>query len=103
MKENNGQEEAFIENRALVSACLENISDPFLLVLLASKRAQELSYGAQAMVSPEGHKDSVIALQEIALKKVSPDVLKETLIEGFRNSRMFSLFLLLNILFFSIC
>ncbi|ETZ07085.1 DNA-directed RNA polymerase subunit omega [Holospora obtusa F1] len=98
MTKSNEQDGPFIENRALVSACLENISDPFLLVLLASKRAQELAYGAQAMVSPDGHKDSVVALQEIALKKVNPGDLKEMLIEGFRNSRVFSFFVMLSAL-----
>ncbi|PPE04182.1 DNA-directed RNA polymerase subunit omega [Holospora curviuscula] len=90
MTENKDAENSFIENRALVPTCLNSVSDPFLLVLLASRRAQELAYGAQAVVNPTGHKDSVVALQEIALGKIDLDALRETLVESFQNNRVLS-------------
>ena len=76
--------------------------NPFFLVLLASRRAQELAYGAPAVVDPTGHKDSVMALQEIALGKINLDALRETLVESFQNMRALSMLITLGTLSFNI-
>ena len=102
MTHNKGKNNDFIESRALVPTCLQSISDPFLLVLLASKRAHELAYGAPAVVDPTGHKDSVVALQEIALGKIDLDTLREALVESFQNTRVLGILITLGTLGFSI-
>lgn len=75
-----------VESRGLVPKCLEAVSDPFLLVVLAARRAQDLSSGSQSTMEFCGHKEAVTALREIALKKIDTDVLRESVVEGFQNS-----------------
>ena len=57
--------------RVTVEDCLENIENRFKLVLLASKRARQLSQGADCFVEREKDKDTVVALREIAAGHVS--------------------------------
>jgi len=52
--------------RLTVEDCLENLDNRYDLVLLASKRARQLSTGADALVDEESDKPTVIALREIA-------------------------------------
>jgi DNA-directed RNA polymerase subunit omega len=57
--------------RVTIEDCLENIENRFKLVLLASKRARQLSKGADAFLSRGKDKDTVLALREIAAGHVS--------------------------------
>ena len=52
--------------RITVEDCLENIDNRFELVLTATKRARQISHGAEPMVEEENDKPTVIALREIA-------------------------------------
>lgn len=56
--------------RVTIEDCLENVENRFKLVLLASKRARQLSKGADEFVSRGKNKDTVVALREIAAGKV---------------------------------
>lgn len=80
-----GKEMRSLENRALVTECLKLVPDYFLLIALAGRRAHELSSGSAPLVEAGKHKDSVTALQEIALEKISPETLKESLVESFQT------------------
>ena len=52
--------------RITVEDCLEHIENRFDLVLLAARRARQISRGADPLVPPENDKPTVIALREIA-------------------------------------
>ena len=57
--------------RVTIEDCLENVDDRFKLVLLASKRARQLSKGADEFIKRGRDKDTVLALREIASGDVS--------------------------------
>ena len=63
--------------RVTVEDCLSNVDNRFQLVLVATKRARQLSLGAQALVEEENDKPTVLALREIADGLVTRDILKE--------------------------
>ena len=63
--------------RITVEDCLENIDNPFELVLVAARRARRIANGADAMVELENDKPTVLALREIAEGLVSRDILDE--------------------------
>ena len=52
--------------RLTVEDCLENINNRYDLVLLAAKRARQISSGTDPLVDEQGDKPTVIALREIA-------------------------------------
>lgn len=57
--------------RITVEDCLENVDNRFDLVLLASRRARQLSQGADPLVPEDNDKPTVIALREIAAGLIS--------------------------------
>ncbi len=59
--------------RVTVEDCLEKVENRFKLVLLASKRARQLSQGAETFVPHDNDKDTVIALREIAAGHVADE------------------------------
>lgn len=63
--------------RVTVEDCLENVTNRFELVLVASKRARNISVGAEPMVPIANDKPTVIALREIALGLLSKEVLEQ--------------------------
>lgn len=63
--------------RITVEDCLENVDNRFQLVLVATKRARQLSRGAEAHLPWENDKPTVLALREVAEGLVSRDVLNE--------------------------
>ena len=63
--------------RITVEDCLENVDNRFQLVLVATKRARQLSDGAQPMVKVDKDKHTVIALREIAEGLVTRDILDD--------------------------
>ncbi len=64
--------------RVTVEDCLENVKNRFELVLVAAKRARQLSMGGQEpMVEEENDKPTVIALREIAQNYVNSSILDE--------------------------
>jgi len=63
--------------RVTVEDCLDYVDNRFELVLLATKRARQLTYGVEALVPEENDKPTVIALREIAEGLISKDILQE--------------------------
>ena len=63
--------------RITVEDCLERVDNLFQLVLVASKRARQLSNGALPRLDWENDKPTVMALREIAEGQISPDILNE--------------------------
>jgi len=63
--------------RITVEDCLEHVDNRFDLVLLAARRARQISQGADPLVTPENDKPTVIALREIADNLISKTGLDE--------------------------
>ncbi len=64
--------------RVTVEDCLENVDNRFQLVMLATKRARQISTkGFEPLVAEENDKPTVIALREIAEGKITRDLLNE--------------------------
>ena len=61
--------------RVTVEDCLSNVDNRFQLVLVATKRARQISLGAEPFVEEENDKPTVIALREIAEGLVTRDIL----------------------------
>ena len=57
--------------RITVEDCLEHVDNRFELVLLASKRARQISRGKDPLVPLENDKPTVVALREIAEGKIN--------------------------------
>lgn len=64
--------------RVTVEDCLENVANRFELIMVASKRARQIANdGSEPLVPIENDKPTVIALREIAGKKITPSILEE--------------------------
>ncbi len=63
--------------RVTVEDSLAMVNNRFDLVLIASKRARNISMGAEPMVSDDNDKPTVIALREIADGLVGEEILNE--------------------------
>ncbi|MDY7025270.1 MAG: DNA-directed RNA polymerase subunit omega [Pseudomonadota bacterium] len=64
--------------RVTVEDCLENMENRFQLVLVASKRARQISIGGQdPFVAWDDDKPTVVALREIAEGYITPDKVKQ--------------------------
>ena len=66
--------------RLTVEDCLDHVDNRFELVLIASKRARQLSMGAEPLVELENDKPTVLALREIAENKINKTVLEEEVV-----------------------
>ena len=68
--------------RITVEDCLEHVDNRFQLVMVAAKRARQLSvYGKEPLVIEDSDKPTVIALREIAEGLVTRNILDETDVE----------------------
>ncbi|MEO5559224.1 MAG: DNA-directed RNA polymerase subunit omega [Dokdonella sp.] len=63
--------------RITVEDCLEVVDNRFELVLMATKRARQLAKGATATVEGHNDKPTVLALREIAERKVNQTLIDE--------------------------
>jgi DNA-directed RNA polymerase subunit omega len=72
--------------RVTVEDCVDKVPNRFELVLLAAHRARQISTGSAIAVEPENDKNPVIALREIADKKLPPDDLREALIHSIQKN-----------------
>ncbi|MFT4612878.1 MAG: DNA-directed RNA polymerase subunit omega [Bacteroidia bacterium] len=62
--------------RVTVEDCLENVTNRFELVMVASKRSRQLATGGRdPLVQEESDKPTVIALREIAEGLITHDIL----------------------------
>ncbi|ASJ76668.1 DNA-directed RNA polymerase subunit omega [Granulosicoccus antarcticus] len=64
--------------RVTVEDSLARVRNRFDLVLIASKRARNISMGAEPMVPDDNDKPTVIALREIAEGLVGEEILNES-------------------------
>jgi len=67
--------------RVTVEDCLNNVDNRFQLVLVATKRARQISLGAEPFVEEENDKPTVLALREIAEGLVTRDILDDSIEE----------------------
>lgn len=72
--------------RVTVEDCVDKVPNRFELVLLAAHRARQISTGSAIAVEPENDKNPVIALREIAERKLPPDDLRESLIHSIQKN-----------------
>ncbi|HET7844292.1 MAG TPA: DNA-directed RNA polymerase subunit omega [Xanthomonadales bacterium] len=63
--------------RITVEDCLEVVDNRFELVLMATKRARQVAKGAQPLVEMSNDKPTVVALREIAERKVDQNLIAE--------------------------
>ena len=63
--------------RITVEDCLDHIDNRFDMVLIAAKRAHQLSNGAEPFVDADNDKATVIALREIAEGYIGKDLLEQ--------------------------
>ncbi len=63
--------------RITVEDCLEVVDNRFELVLMATKRARQISKGADALIPNDNDKPTVLALREIAGGFINPEMLAE--------------------------
>jgi DNA-directed RNA polymerase subunit omega len=68
--------------RVTVEDCVDKVSNRFELVLLAAHRARAVASGAPISIERDNDKNPVMALREIAERKISPEDLKEELIQS---------------------
>lgn len=71
--------------RVTVEDCVEIIPNRFELVLLASRRAREISAGAVITVNRDNDKNPVIALREIADQTIQTSVLRDNVIRSMQR------------------
>lgn len=69
--------------RVTVEDCVLHVPNRFDLVMLAASRAKQIASGNPIMVDKDNDKDPVIALREIAEKKVDLTLLKEEVVHSF--------------------
>ncbi len=63
--------------RITVEDCLAHVDNRFDLVLLATKRARQISNGVEPLLDRENDKPTVIALREIAAGYISNAMVQE--------------------------
>lgn len=71
--------------RVTVEDCVDKVPNRFELVLLAAHRARSISAGSPITLERENDKNPVVALREIAERKVSPEDMKEDLIHSMQR------------------
>lgn len=63
--------------RLTVEDCLDNVENRFQLVLVAAKRARQISMGGAPMLPVDNDKPTVLALREISAGLVTNSILTE--------------------------
>ncbi|MEO0818977.1 MAG: DNA-directed RNA polymerase subunit omega [Pseudomonadota bacterium] len=71
--------------RVTVEDCVDKVENRFDLVMIAAHRARSISSGAEITVERDNDKNPVVALREIADRKLRPEELKEEAIESFQR------------------
>jgi DNA-directed RNA polymerase subunit K/omega len=73
------------KKNGVVETCLKNHIDPFSLVVLAAYRAQELESGISPTIPAQGHKNTIVALQEIATSHIQTQDVMQRMVKGFQK------------------
>lgn len=68
--------------RVTVEDCVQLVPNRFELVMVSAQRARDIHAGQEIKVDRDNDKNPVIALREIADRKVAIEELKESLIRG---------------------
>ena len=63
--------------RVTVEDCLDKVDNRFELILVATKRARDISMGAHPLIEIENDKPTVLALREIAAGLMNQEILDE--------------------------
>lgn len=72
--------------RITVEDCLDHVENRFELVMVGTKRARQLAVkGREPMVPWENDKPTVVALREIELGLITPEVLEEAPEDRFKH------------------
>ena len=71
--------------RVTVEDCVKIIESRFELILIAAERSRILSKGAEPLLDRDRDKNPVVALREIAEKKLDLEQTKETLVKGLQK------------------
>ena len=71
--------------RVTVEDCVDKISNRFDLVLLSAQRARQISGGAELTIDRDRDKNPVVALREIAEETITPDELKEAVVQSLQR------------------
>lgn len=71
--------------RVTVEDCVEVVPNRFELVLLAARRAREISAGSNLTVDRDKDKNPVVGLREIAEQTISLPILHENLIKSMQR------------------
>lgn len=72
--------------RVTIEDCIRIVNNPFDLVILAAKRARDMSSGASITVSRDNDKNPVVALREIAQTTISAENLYDSVVRGMQRS-----------------
>ena len=70
--------------RITVEDCIKQVKNQYDLVILAKERTVQLGRGAAPAVDPENDKKPVIALREIGETKITPEELRESIVNKLR-------------------
>ncbi len=73
--------------RVTVEDCKKIVDNHFELVVLASRRGRDIASGSPILVEKSNDKNAVIALREIAARKLNVELLRENLLQDFRKVR----------------
>ena len=71
--------------RITVEDCIKQVKNQYDLVILAKERTVQLGRGAAPAVDPENDKKPVIALREIGETKITPEELRESIVNKLRR------------------
>ena len=71
--------------RVTTEDCVGLIPNRFQLVIYACRRARDIIAGSQINVEPDNDKDTVIALREIADKKVDLQEVRDSIIKSLQK------------------
>ena len=71
--------------RITVEDCIDKVESPYELVLISKERTVQLNSGEKPNVEEDNDKNTVIALREIAEKKVSVKLLEKSAIYKLRK------------------
>ncbi len=72
--------------RVTVEDCKKIIPNHFELVVLASRRGRDISTGSPILVERSNDKNGVVALREIASKKLNIDLIRASFLQDFRKN-----------------
>ena len=71
--------------RVTVEDCIDKVPNRFELVLLSAQRARQISSGEELTLERDNDKNPVVALREIAEQTLTPEDLRENLIESLQK------------------